>query len=317
MKPLAQYRNELPQLSGDLFLTDGGLETTLIYHEGMDLPGFAAFPLLENEDGCETLRKYYRKYANIASDNNVGFILESATWRASQDWGKTLGYSIEQITNYNRKAINLLEGIRSEYADTISHMVISGNIGPRGDGYVTKKFMTSNEAEDYHRNQIATFKETAADMVAAFTIPYIAEGIGIALAAKSEEMPVVISFTVETDGGLPSGELLSDAVKQVESATDNYPAYYMINCAHPSHFADVLSVEPWTDRIRAVKANASTMSHAELDESTVLDDGDPQDLASRYLDLTRSLENLNVLGGCCGTDHRHIAELCKVFVNRT
>jgi S-methylmethionine-dependent homocysteine/selenocysteine methylase len=317
MKQMPLYRSELPQLSGDLFLTDGGIETTLIFHEGIDLPAFAAFVLLENEDGCERLRNYYRRYANIARDHNVGFILESVTWRASQDWGKKLGYSSEQIRDFNRKSIELLEGIRREYEGAIPQMVISGCIGPRGDGYSGEISMTASEAEDYHRTQIATFRETEADLVAAFTIPYIAEGIGIALAARIEEMPAVISFTVETDGRLPSGEMLKDAIEQVDSATDNAPAYYMINCAHPTHFVDVLSVEPWTKRIRAVRANASTKSHAELNEATELDDGIPQELSSRYLDLVGSLENLNVLGGCCGTDHRHVAEICKVFVNKT
>ena len=310
------YRNELPQLSGDIFLTDGGLETTLIFHEGIDLPAFAAFVLLENEDGCEKLRKYYRKYADIAREHNMGFILESVTWRASQDWGVKLGYSSEQIRDFNRQSIDLLQGIRREYKGAIPHMVISGCIGPRGDGYSADISMTASEAEAYHRTQIATFKETKADMVAAFTIPYIAEGIGIALAAKSEEMPVAISFTVETDGRLPSGETLKDAVQKVDSATDSAPAYYMINCAHPTHFVDILNVDPWPKRIRAVRANASTKSHAELDEATELDDGNPQDLGLKYLELGERLENLNVLGGCCGTDHRHVAEICKVFVNK-
>jgi S-methylmethionine-dependent homocysteine/selenocysteine methylase len=314
MKPMPLYRNELPQLSGSLFLTDGGLETTLIFHEGIDLLAFAAFVLLENEDGCETLRKYYRRYANIARDYNVGFILESMTWRASQDWGKKLGYSSEQITDFNRKGIELLQGIRREYEGAIPHLVMSGCIGPRGDGYNADISMTASEAEAYHRTQIATFRETEADMVAAFTIPYIAEGIGIALAARSEEMPVVISFTVETDGRLPSGEMLKDAIEKVDTATNNAPAYYMINCAHPTHFVDVLELDLWTQRIRAIRANASTKSHAELNEATELDEGNPQELGSQYLDLVGRLENLNILGGCCGTDHRHVTEMCNVFV---
>jgi len=309
------YRNELPQLSGDLFLTDGGLETTLIFHEGIDLPEFAAFVLLENEDGRETLRKYYRKYADIARDHNVGFILESMTWRASQDWGRKLGYSSEQIADFNRRGIELLQGIRREYEGTVPHMVISGCIGPRGDGYSTDISMTATEAEAYHRTQIATFRETESDMVAAFTIPYIAEGIGIALAARSEKMPVVISFTTETDGRLPSGEMLKDAIEQVDAATDNKSAYYMINCAHPTHFVNVLDAAPWTKRIRAIRANASIKSHAELNDATELDQGNPQELSSQYLDLLERLESLNVLGGCCGIDHRHVSEICKVFVN--
>ncbi len=312
---MPRYRNALPQLSGELFLTGGGLETTLIFHDGIDLPAFAEFVLLADQAGCERLRKYYRKYANIAKDHKVGFVLESVTWRASQDWGQQLGYSAEQIVDFNHKSIELLIGIRDEYEGEIAQMVISGCIGPRGDGYSSEISMTASEAENYHRAQIATLRETQADMVTAFTIPYIAEGIGIAQAAKAEEMPVVIGFTVETDGRLPSGERLADAIEQVDAATDRAPAYYMINCAHPTHFVDILGDEDWAKRIRAVSANASSKSHAELDESTVLDDGDPQKFGSEYLELGQRLENLNILGGCCGTDHRHVEEICKAFVN--
>jgi len=317
MKLMPLYRNNLPQLSGDLFLTDGGLETTLIFHEGIDLPEFAAFVLLENEDGCETLRRYYRRYADIAKDYNISFILESMTWRASQDWGRKLGYSSSQIADINRKGIELLQDIRSEYEGQVPHIVISGCMGPRGDGYSADITMTGTEAKSYHRTQIATFRETEADMVAAFTIPYIAEGIGIALAARSEEMPVVISFTVETDGRLPSGEMLKNAIEQVDAYTDNAPAYYMINCAHPTHFINVLGEGEWTKRIRAVRANASSKSHAELNNSKVLDEGNPHELSLQYHELLMSLENINVLGGCCGTDHRHIMEICKMLVNKT
>ena len=307
------YRDNLPQLSGDLFLTDGGLETTLVFEKGIDLPCFAAFVLLETAEGCETLRNYYRSYADIAKSHQAGFILESMTWRASQDWGRKLGYSPEQIAELNRKGIALLESVRREYAGTIPHMVISGCMGPRGDGYSADQTMTESEAEAYHHAQIATFRETEADMVAAFTIPYIADGAGLALAAKAEGMPVVISFTVETDGKLPSGEALKDAVEQVDASTGSVPAYYMINCAHPTHFANLLSPEPWTRRIRAVRANASAKSHAELDEATELDEGDPRELATQYRELTDSLRNLNVLGGCCGTSHRHVELICNAF----
>ena len=313
---MPRYRNELPQLSGDLFITDGGLETTLVFHDGIDLPEFAAFTLLESEDGCEILQRYYRSYAEIARAHNVGFILESVTWRASQDWGNKLGYSPEQIADYNDKSIELLQEIRREFEGAIPKIVISGCIGPRGDGYGAEIAMTAREAEDYHRTQIATLRKTEADMVAAFTIPYIAEGVGIALAAKSEEMPAVISFTVETDGRLPSGETLKDAIEKVDTVTDNAPAYYMINCAHPSHFVGVLSVDPWVKRIKAVRANASTKSHAELDEATELDEGNPQLLSLQYLDLVEHHETINVLGGCCGTDHQHIAEICKVVIEK-
>ena len=272
--------------------------------------------LLENQDGREALRRYYRDYINVAKDHHVGFILESATWRASQEWGDKLGYSAQQLADFNRKGIDLLQDIRSEYQGDIPHVVISGCMGPRCDGYSAERCMTVEEAEAYHRTQIATFRETEEDMIAAFTIPYSEEAIGIALAAEAEEMPAVISFTVETDGTLPAGETLKDAIEQVDAATDAAPVYYMVNCAHPTHFISVLGGEPWTKRIRAVRANASTKSHAELDQATELDEGNRIELGAQHLNLVGSLENLNVLGGCCETDHRHIAEIGQAFLNR-
>ena len=211
-----------------------------------------------------------------------------------------------------RQAIELLEEIRAEYEDGNTKMVISGCVGPRGDGYNPSDFMTEEEAEGYHKVQIETFSYTNADMVTAITMTYFEEAVGITQAAKSLGMPVVISFTVETDGKLPSGQSLKDAIQKVDEATSNYPAYYMINCAHPTHFENVLvENEPWLQRIRGLRANASTLSHAELDEAEELDDGSPSELSSQYKELRNKLNNLNVLGGCCGTDHRHIEEIIK------
>lgn len=311
----SKYRRSLPQLSGDIFLTDGGIETTLIFHEGYDLPEFAAFDLLNQETGVEALRRYYKTYADIAQTYGVGFILEAPTWRASLDWGRKFGYSPEALDNVNRQAIALLEDIRQEHETEATKMVISGCIGPRGDGYAVEHKMKPDEAEQYHAAQIATFSETTADMVTALTVNYAEEAIGMVRAAKAVGMPIVISFTLETDGRLPSGQTLKDAIQQVDAATDNGPAYYMINCAHPTHFEDMLaSGEAWAQRIRGLRANASRMSHAELDQAEELDDGNPVELSQQYLALTNQLNYLNVLGGCCGTDYRHIEEIGKACV---
>jgi S-methylmethionine-dependent homocysteine/selenocysteine methylase len=300
-------------LGDGLFLTDGGLETVLIFHEGFELPEFAAFVLLDSDEGRQTLRRYFRAYADVARDQGIGCILESMTYRASEDWGAKLGLSPAQVADRNRKGIALLEDIRSDYEDEIPHVVISGCMGPRYDGYNAEDRMTAAQSAAYHRPQIATFRETAADMVAAYTLPYVAEGAGVAMAAREEGMPAVISFTVETDGRLPSGETIRDAVEQIDELTDSAPAYYMINCAHPTHFADALGDGPWTDRVRAVRANASAKSHAELDESPELDEGDPVDLGRQYVALAKQLRRLTVVGGCCGTDHRHVAEICSAL----
>jgi len=309
---MARYRNALLQLGGGLFLTDGGIETTLIFQEGLELPDFAAFHLLKDSKGEAALRKYFRTYAEIAKRFGAGLVLESATWRASADWGTRLGYTPEALAQANRKAIRLLEEIRSELANEKIEVVISGCLGPRGDGYSLAQTMSDREAEAYHREQVETFAATAADMVTAITMNYVEEAIGIARAAESAGMPVVISFTVETDGRLPTGQTLRAAIEQVDAATSGYPSYYMINCAHPTHFEHVLAeAEPWAQRIRGLRANASRKSHAELNESPELDVGDPVELGMQHAGLKQRLPQLNVLGGCCGTDHRHVEQIAS------
>lgn len=312
---MTKYRNQLPQLAGDLFLSDGGIETTLIFHNGLDLPLFAAFPLLQHDEGVAALRTYFETYANLSRNYNTGFILESATWRASADWGQQLGYTSADLADLNCKAITLLEEVRTQYETAQTPMVISGCIGPRGDGYNPAWRMTAVEAEQFHIAQVQTFRHTAADMISAITMNYPEEAIGVTRAAQAVGMPAVIAFTVETDGCLPTGHTLAEAIVQVDEATNEGPLYYMINCAHPTHFADKLDGNAgWSQRIRGLRANASTKSHAELDESTELDAGNPVELGQQYRLLRQKLPMLNVLGGCCGTDHRHIEEICKSWL---
>ncbi|MES2721303.1 MAG: homocysteine S-methyltransferase family protein [Pseudomonadota bacterium] len=307
-----RYRSALPQLAGSLFLTDGGLETTLIFHEGLVLPDFAAFHLLKTPEGEAALRKYFSTYAEIARRLGTGLILESATWRANPDWGGKLGYTAAALADVNRRAIGLLEQIRREYETEQTPVVISGCLGPRGDGYVPDRAISAQEAERYHQAQMTTFADSAADMVCAITMNYVEEAIGIAQAAQHAGMPVAISFTVETDGKLPTGQALKAALEQVDDATSGYPCYYMINCAHPTHFEKVLAEgEPWLQRIRGLRANASRMSHAQLNEAPELDAGNAIELGQEYADLKMRLAHLNVMGGCCGTDHRHIEQIAS------
>jgi homocysteine S-methyltransferase len=306
----ARYRAQLPQLSGDVFITDGGMETTLIFHEGIDLPLFAAFDLLKDDEGRAALRGYYASYVELARERGVGIVLDTPTWRASRDWGEQLGYSTGELDAVNRAAVSLVGELRGP-GDTI---VISGCIGPRGDGYRADDRMTAGEAEDYHARQIASFAPTEADLVSALTLTYVDEAVGIVRAATAAGMPAVVSFTVETDGLLPSGTTLQEAIERVDAETGSAAAYFMINCAHPTHFEHVLEEgAPWVTRIGGLRANASARSHAELDESETLDEGDPVDLGRRYGALRSRLPAASVVGGCCGTDHRHVAEICAAW----
>jgi len=306
----AKYREHLPQLNGQLFLTDGGLETTLVFHEGWDLPSFEAFVLLDSDRGRQALSSYLDRYAPMAIAAGAGFILESPTWRANPDWAEKLGYGREALARVNRDAIDFLIAIRARYETQTSPMVISGCIGPRGDGYDAGVATSPEEAENYHAFQIGIFRDAGADLVSAFTMTNSNEALGIARAAKAAGMPCVISFTLETDGRLPTGESLAQAIATVDAATDEGPAYYMINCAHPTHFDHVLAAGgAWVKRLRGIRANSSRCSHAELDNSPELDMGDPVELGEQYADLFRRFPQLNVLGGCCGTDYRHVERI--------
>lgn len=312
---MARYRAGLPQVDDGVFLTDSGIETVLIFHHGYELPDFAAFVLLDDEAGVETLRSYYRDHAAIARDAGTGFIFESPTWRASPDWAARLGYTDEALAAANRKAIAMLVEIRSELDGDGLPMVVSGCVGPRGDGYQPSALMTTDEAQSYHSTQIGIFAGTEADMVTAITITYPDEALGIVRAAQDAGMPAAISFTVETDGALPDGSSLENAIAVVDDATGGGPAYYMVNCAHPTHFDHLLeSGGQWRERIRGVRANASRMSHAELDGADELDDGDPREFGQQYEQLRASLPAVSVLGGCCGTDLRHVEQIAAACV---
>lgn len=312
-RKLDKIQRILPHQSDAIFLTDGGIETSLIFLEGIDLPYFASFTLLQTKDGRDKLKDYYRPYARIASSQGTGFVLESPTWRANPDWARKLGYSSEALDAANRDAICAMQELAGEYRSPSSPFVISGCIGPRGDGYVAGEEMSVGEACDYHARQIEVFSESGADLVTAVTMTNVPEAIGIAVAARAIGIACVISFTVETDGRLPSGIDLGDAIEAVDRASGDSVAYYMINCAHPAHFGEVLEEGgSWAKRIRGIRANASQMSHAELDAAEELDSGDPADLADRYGFILESMPWVRVLGGCCGTDHRHISEIGRV-----
>jgi S-methylmethionine-dependent homocysteine/selenocysteine methylase len=304
---MESYRSALPQLSDDVFLTDSGLETTLIFHDGRELPDFAAFTLVRDEAGRQRLDRYFREHVQVAQQAGTGFVLESATWRASADWGDRLGYSREQLAQANRDVVTSLLDLRAELSTSELPIVVSGCIGPRGDGYQAGVQMTSPQARDYHAAQVESFADTDADMVHAMTINYPDEAVGIVQAAQGSEIPVAISFTVETDGVLPDGTSLGEAIERVDDATGGAAAYFAINCAHPTHFEGVLDpAAAWTRRLRGLRANASRKSHAELDASETLDAGDPVELAGQYARLRETFPQLTVLGGCCGTDLRHV-----------
>ena len=303
---------KLPHLDGRLWMADGGLETTLLFLQGVDLPEFAAFPLLDDPAGRRELRTYYEPYLRTARTEGIGMVIDTPTWRANPDWAKRLGWSSESLARLNAESVHFVRDLAGESG---VEMVFDGAIGPRGDGYVVGEAMSEGEATRYHTLQTQALAEGGADMVTAITMTYAAEAIGVTRAATNAGLPVAISFTVETDGTLPSGQSLRDAIEAVDRATDGAPAYFMVNCAHPSHFEHVLAdAGPWKERIRGVRANASRASHAELDEAEVLDRGNPVELADDYRRLASLIPGLTLIGGCCGTDSEHVHAMASALI---
>ena len=292
---MAKYRTHLPQLSMSTFMTDGGLETDLIFNKGVDLPEFAAFDLLKSNEGKQILKDYYRDYLLIARKKCKGFVLEAPTYRANPDWVVKIGYALDDLQMIHNTALEVLEDLRSEFEDDDFKVPISVCIGPRGDGYVPSNIMTAEQAEEYHASQIKVVSDTDADLVSALTINYNDEAIGIANAARNHK----------------------EAISSLDIATENYVSYFMINCAHPEHFKSVLNTgESWIRRIKGLRANASKKSHAELDESETLDIGNKAELAQDYRDLRSQLPNLSIIGGCCGTDSTHLESICQLWFER-
>ena len=291
-------------------LTDAGLETVLVFDEGIELPHFAAFPLVDSEDGRAALRRYYGPFLELARDREVPLVLSAPTWRANADWGRLLGYEGDDLASVNRRAVEFLEGMAADYDE----VVIEGSVGPRSDAYNPAFLMDADEAERYHAVQLRTFADAGCAQATALTLTYPDEGVGIARAATAAGIPIVVGLTVETDGRLPSGDSIEEAILAVDNATDEAAEFFVINCAHPTHFADALPQGDSRTRIRGLRANASRLSHAELDEAEELDSGDPSDLAERYVALRRDLPELEVVGGCCGTDIRHVTAICDAWL---
>ena len=305
------YRNNLPQLSGDLFLMDAGVETDLIFNHGIEIREFATHTLLSDPRSRKALADYYREFLTLADTCDVGFLLGTSTWKAHMHWADDLGATEQELHEANREAVAFKAALRDEFSGNSRPIVLDATIGPRGDAYAPDARVAADEAEHYHSKQIGWLAETQVDMLTALTLTQSEEAIGIVRAAGAAGLPSVISFTVETDGRLPTGQPLQEAIQAVDQATNAAAAYFMVNCAHPDHFFDVLDDSAWARRIHGLRCNASRLSHAELDECEVLDDGDPVELGEQYKAILSRMPWLNVFGGCCGTDLRHVVEIVK------
>ena len=313
---MARYRHSLPQLQGGLFFADGGLETDLIFNHRVQIREFAAHTLLPDPTGRARIADYFRCFLDLANQYDAGFILDSQTWKAHRHWANDLGASDAELREANRDSIAFISGLRDEFSNNARPIVLNGIIGPTSDAYASDWRATADEATLYHARQIDWLAETEVDMVTATTFPHAGEAIGLVRAAQRAGLPVVVSFTVETDGRLPTGQPLADAIRTVDDATGGGAAHFMVNCAHADHFFHVFDDSEWTRRVRGLRCNAPRRSHAELDGCSVLDDGDPAEFGAQYAAIVRRMPWVNVLGGCCGSDLRHVTQIAAAVVAR-
>ncbi|MDG2001992.1 MAG: homocysteine S-methyltransferase family protein [Novosphingobium sp.] len=294
------------------YLTDGGMETWLFFQQGFEAPLFAAIMLMEDDGARQALRRYFDGFLAMAEDAQTGFVLDTNTWRGCVEWAPQLGLSEDELLRLSCEAVKFAQRIRNDWKSRVPEILLNGVVGPAGDGYAPDQLPSAEQAQAMHGPQIGALARAGVDMISAITITNIAEAVGITRAAQSHRLPVIISFTVETDGRLPSGDLLGESIVAVDEATGTGPAYYMVNCAHPDHFRDAVETgSSWTSRIGGLRANASRLSHEELDVAEELDDGDPEEFGLLHAQLTQFLPNLRVVGGCCGTDHRHVGKVSQ------
>lgn len=294
------------------YLTDGGLETYMIFDKGFELPCFSAAVLLDSEAGRQALTAYFERYIEIARKAGRGFVMDVPTWRSGAAWAGPLGQSKAALMEVNRGAVAYMADLRARHESKDLPILLNGVVGPAGDAYAPDTVLSAEAAQDIHAPQIEALAGAGVDMITAMTLTHASEALGIVRAAKVADVPVAIAFTVETDGRLPSGQPLGEAIAEVDLGSDAAAFHFMINCAHPDHFRATLEAGgDWVARLGGLRANASRLSHAELDEAEELDSGNPEELGALHRPLLDLLPNIRVLGGCCGTDHRHVGCLAS------
>jgi len=301
----------LPQQTGSLMTSAGGFETWMQYVDGFKLRHFCGFELLNDARGEACLRDYHRKVVEAAVANGFGVINEGLHYRASRDWGALTGFSREGLEEINIRGIEFYRDFAKEYATAETPMTVSGAIGPKGDAYNVGRVPDAAEAEDYHSEQILTMRKAGVDQVTAMTFSGVEEAIGFCRAAKAAGVPVVVSFFVVRGGRLKGGESLDEAIARVDAATGNAPAYFMINCTHPTEFEPSLTEGDWTNRLGGFMPNAVAAETLDLCKLGHLEDGDPEELGDQMAGLARRFGHVNVWGGCCGTDGRHIGQITR------
>ncbi len=314
--PTLASTNPLPQLTGKLCLTEGGIETYMQYKKGHAFRHFCLFDLMDRPEARADLRTYHEDLIKVALKHKVGAILDGVHYRTSRDWGELLGYSKQGLKEVVIQGIEFYKDLARQYQTADSPMPVSGVVGPRGDAYKVGRIMSADEAEDYHAEQLETMKQAGADFATALTFSQVDEAIGVVRAAQAIDLPVVVSFALGAGGRLKTGVDLSDAIETVDEATGNGPVYFMINCTHPVDFAPAFKAPgPWVKRLCGLRPNASSLAHGVLCQLGHLEEGNPVELGQQMADMARRFSHITVWGGCCGTDAVHVDEIAKAVLS--
>jgi len=301
-----------PRLENKFYLTEGGSETEILYKWSFELPEFAMFTLLDDPEADNVIRGMFRRYFDVAAEHGTAMLLNGHDYRASPDWGAKLGYSSEDLRNVQHRVIRFLDDLRAEYADRVSDVYIAACIGPRGDAYGTGGDISADESEDYHSVQLHNLDGTAADMAVAATFNNVPEAIGVIRAANSIGIPIGVSLTLTPEGRLRSGPSLREAIETIDEASGGGAVWFGTNCAHPVEFEPALAdAGPWLERLRYIRPNAAKMDKIALCSLGHLEDGDPVELGQQMGEVARRFPRVDILGGCCGTDERHLSQIAQ------
>lgn len=304
-----------PMGSGEIFLTEGGSETEILYRHGFELPEFAMFPLLDDPRAAAAMRAMFCAQLDVAAEFGLSFLLSGLDYRASPDWGAKLGYSPAALAEANLAAIGFLREIAEGYHGQIPQLLIGGILGPRGDAYGLNRDITTESAEDYHAVQLETLKAAEVDFACALTFNNAPEAIGAARAASKIGVPLSISLTLDSTHRLKSGPSLAEAIAEIDAeAGEHAPDFYLLNCSHPLEYEPAIEPGDWIARLRGVRPNASKMEKLALCKLGHLEAGDPVELGRQVRDLSERHPHMDVFGGCCGTGDRHLREIAKALV---
>lgn len=296
---------------GELFLTEGGTETEVMFKWGFELPQFAMYPLLDNPEAVRVLQDMYRRYLAVAAKHRMSMLLGGLDYRASPDWGGLLGYSAEGLADMQHRSIEFLRDVARAHGSDVPRILIGGLIGPRGDAYELNRTITADEAEEYHAVQLQTLRAAQVEFACAMTFNNVEEAIGVTRAARRIGVPLIMSLSTEGGGNLASGPSIGEAITRIDSETGGGPACYALNCSHPEEFAHTLTDEPWVQRLRGFRPNAAKMEKIALCKLGHLEEGDPQDLGRRMGALAERFPHMDVWGGCCGTGDVHLDEIAS------